>query len=171
MFAKQLSTKLFIYILIGFPIVTFAQYWSVLDREAVLVGPMIHYNFNGSFTFGIEASYWNRRWETSINDFEFAQGLDIGIEMFKPKVESSYLHNFRIYSEYQCGILVAGNSIGPFIEFSLDESSKTKVGIQNTLWGAYMFIGGDLRILKYTDRTESLIGSYVKVPFYDGYGL
>jgi len=91
--------------------------------------------------------------------------------MFKPKVESSYLHNFRIYSEYQCGILVAGNSIGPFIEFSLDESSKTKVGIQNTLWGAYMFIGGDLRILKYTDRTESLIGSYVKVPFYDGYGL
>jgi hypothetical protein len=130
----------------------------------LLVGPMIHYEFGGYFTFGVEISHWNYEWHSTLgDDARLFYGYDVGIELFKPHKTSSYFKNLRVYSEFQAGRIIIGNSIGPYYEISFDDTSENRFGIQNTTWGGGN-IALDLRVKYDFTNLNSLIGLYGKWP-------
>ena len=118
--------------------------------QIVMVGPMVQFNFEGKKvkpSFAIEASYW------LLKDFPY--GFDAALEFQKGK--------FRIYTEAQTGIGLAGVSAGPFIEFA--KSSPVKAGVQFTAWANY-YIGADVRIRVYNGPDIFSAGVYGKLPVY-----
>ena len=120
--------------------------------SAVTIGPMIHANFGGGevkFSGGIEAAYWDVR--------EGPWSIDLGLEFEAEKM--------RLYTEFQTGIVVAGFSIGPVLEFPTGNSvGDARLGLQSSVWGSY-FAGIDVR-LRYMGFGEYILspGVFGKYP-------
>jgi hypothetical protein len=118
-------------------------------QEVWMVGPMLHFNFGNKeihTSFGIELSYWNYD--------NFPYSFNGALEFEKKKI--------RLYGEAQCGIAVAGLSMGPVMEFRTDEG-KLKLGLQGSVWGNY-FLGFDLRYRYISGGSVISPGVYVKLP-------
>lgn len=118
--------------------------------QVVMVGPMLHLNFEGKKvkpSFAVEASCW---WLKGI-----PYGVDAGFEFQKGK--------FRLYSEAQTGIGIAGLSAGPFVEFA--KATPVKAGLQLTGWMNY-YIGADLRVRIYRGPDVFAAGLYGKLPLF-----
>jgi hypothetical protein len=113
------------------------------------IGPMLHVNFGDEkikASFGLEAAYWNFT--------KFPYSVDLGLEIEEGK--------FRLYTEAQTGVGVAGISAGPVLEIQT-EDSKGKFGFQASVWGNY-FLGFDLRGRWVDSKTFFCPGTYVKIP-------
>lgn len=122
-------------------------------KEVWMIGPMVHFNIGHkkyATSFGIEVSYWN------YNSVPYS--IDGGIEFER--------HRFRLYTEAQTGIGVAGFSLGPALEFRFDES-KVLLGFQRSVWINY-FAGVNLRWRTIGGATYFCPGLYGKLPF--GFG-
>jgi hypothetical protein len=120
------------------------------SSQIVMVGPMVQLNFEGKKvkpSFAVEASYW------LLKDIPY--GFDAALEFQKGK--------FRIYTEAQTGIGLAGISAGPFVEFS--RKTPVKAGMQFTAWANY-FIGADVRLRVYNGPEVFSVGIYGKLPAY-----
>jgi hypothetical protein len=127
----------------------FMLYLGAKAQEIWTIGPMLNVNFGGekrSFSFAIEAAYWNIS--------SFPHSIDFGIEFDRRKT--------RLYSEFQTGIGVAGISAGPVFQFGKDGGAK--LGLQTTAWINY-YLGLDLRMRFLKDEKIKSIGTYLKLPF------
>ncbi|HEX2532620.1 MAG TPA: hypothetical protein VHK69_02725 [Chitinophagaceae bacterium] len=121
---------------------------SLCFSQIVMVGPMVHFNFEGKkvrTSWAVEASYWK------LGGFPY--GFDAAVEYQKGK--------FRLYTEAQTGIGVAGLSAGPFIEFA--KASPVRGGFQMTGWVNY-YVGADVRVRFYRGPDVFAAGLYAKVP-------
>jgi hypothetical protein len=111
---------------------------------------MIHFNFGGEkprVSYAVEVAYWNLE--------HFFYSVDGGLELESGK--------FRIYSELQTGIGLAGAACGPVLEFNTRQGG-THLGVQGSLWANY-FLGGNFRIRRIGKTTYTCLGLYAKVPF------
>jgi hypothetical protein len=117
-------------------------------QEFWTIGPMLKINFGGekkwTVSYALEGAYWNVS--------AFPHSADVGLEFEKGK--------FRIYSEAQTGIGVAGLSAGPVLQFG----SGIKLGWQGSLWVNY-YLGADYRIRFIEKERYHCVGLYAKVPF------
>ena len=120
--------------------------------SAITIGPMFHVNFGGKeelrFSWGFEASYWistpSNHKENEDDDFSFnlnegvlpMHSIDLGFEAQRKKV--------LFYCEYQVGLIWAGASVGPVLEYN---GNAAQVGFQGSVWGDY-FLGLDFRLRK-----------------------
>jgi hypothetical protein len=98
-------------------------------QSVYTIGPMLHFNIGDRpvrTSFGIEFAYWN------IDHTPY--GFDLGFDCQKGK--------FRLYSEMQTGVGVAGMSAGPFLEFRNEK--PVSLGMQGSIWANYI-VGMDLR--------------------------
>lgn len=119
-------------------------------QEIWTIGPMVHVNFGGGeihVSYALETAYWNYT--------NFPYSIDGALEFESGK--------FRIYSEFQSGIAVAGISCGPVFELS----DGAHFGFQSSIWGNY-FLGGDFRLRWINKTTYKCIGAYLKIPIGPG---
>jgi len=128
-----------------------AEIPDVLSQKAQvwMIGPMLHFNISQKKmhpSYGIELSYWNYT--------HTPWSIDGAIEFEKKKI--------RIYSEAQTGIGVLGFSLGPVIEFRMDEH-KVKLGAQGSMWANY-FGGFDVRMRMIGGHSFFSPGLYFKLP-------
>lgn len=124
-----------------------------ISQEAWTIGPMIHLNFGGEkmkFSYSIESAYWNYE--------NFPYSIDAGLEF-----ESG---RFRVYSEFQTGIGLAGVSFGPVFELN-NNKTRSHFGFQGSIWGNY-FLGFDVRLRRIEQTTYKSPGAYFKLPFVPG---
>lgn len=122
-------------------------------QQVWMLGPMLHFNISQKKmhpSFGIELSYWNYS--------HYPYSIDCAIEFEKKKI--------RIYSEAQTGIGIAGFSLGPVIEFRMDEHN-VKLGAQGSLWANY-FGGFDIRLRMIGGHSYFSPGLYFKIPLVPG---
>jgi hypothetical protein len=112
---------------------------------------MLHLNIgNGKshVSFGLEIAYWN------IHHLPY--GFDLGVDFEKS--------TFRVYSEAQTGLYLAGIAAGPYME--IKRANPVKAGLQTSLW-ANAFIGVDLRA-RFTKGKDTfspgLYGKYLWIP-------
>lgn len=119
-------------------------------NEIFTLGPMLHLNIGGEKirpSFGLEFAYWN------YNDFPYS--MDFGFDIQKGA--------FRIYTEAQTGLGLAGLSAGPYWE--IKKAAPDKIGLQASVWGNY-FLGGDLRFRFAKGETIFAPGIYAKLPWF-----
>jgi hypothetical protein len=141
----MLNKKLYVLVLffIGMCNTSFSQrIWTM--------GPMIHFNFGGEkprVSYSFEVAYWNLD--------HFFYSIDGGLE-----VESG---KFRLYSELQTGIGLAGIACGPVLEINTRQGG-THLGVQGSVWANY-FLGMDVRKRWVNKTTYTSLGLYVKAPF------
>jgi len=124
--------------------------FKTLAQSVWTIGPMLHYNFGGEkrhFSFAVELAYWN------IKNVPYS--IDGGIEFSKKR--------FRLYSEVQTGVGVAGISLGPVFEFNKVER-EAHLGFQATGWVNY-FVGLDYRYRRIDKTNFHCVGTYAKLPF------
>lgn len=113
------------------------------------IGPMFHLNIGAKQykpSIGLEFAYWNLE--------SFPYSVDLGFDIEKSK--------FRIYSELQTGVAVAGISAGPVVEFKPD--SPVQLGLQGSIWGNY-YLGFDLRFRFMKGQNYTAPGAYCKFLF------
>ena len=125
---------------------------STFAQKVYTIGPMFHLNFGDKKlqpSWGVECAYW---------DFSSSQpfGIDLGIEFQQ--------HKYRVYSEFQTGIIFVGTGLGMGVEFQ--KEIKPKLFLQGSLW-ANAIIGIDLR---FRTRKEDFFatGVYTKIPIMPG---
>lgn len=118
-------------------------------NEIFTFGPMIHLNLGEKIrpSIGLEFAYWN------YNGFPYS--IDFGFDIQKGA--------FRLYTEAQTGIGLAGISAGPFLEINKEASNK--LGLQTSIWGNY-YLGGDLRFRFAKGETVFAPGVYAKLPWF-----
>lgn len=108
------------------------------------------------FSCGIELAYWSL-YQVDKKNTSDPIGFDIGIDFDKDK--------FRLYSEFQTGIIFFGLSIGPVIESTYhDIAYNYHLGVQASLWGA-CYGGVNLRI-RSLESYYFAPGIFIKYPFY-----
>ncbi|HEY8402171.1 MAG TPA: hypothetical protein VIK89_12970, partial [Cytophagaceae bacterium] len=115
--------------------------------EYLSIGPMLHLNVGkgkANVSFGVEAAYWNYK--------NFPYSIDFGFDAGGSK--------FRLYSEVQTGVGLAGIAAGPVLEFN---EEGTQLGFQGSFWANY-FWGFDLRFRKIGGESYIAPGTYVKLP-------
>ncbi|MGL1902552.1 MAG: hypothetical protein OCC49_10480 [Fibrobacterales bacterium] len=128
------------------------------ESVATAIGPMLHWDQEGNLReFTIEVSAW------TFQNSGKGVGVDFGISLFRPKVESSLHKNFRLYSEFQVGAIVAGTSLGPYLEFATEGAYPINIGIQNTNW-LCVFVGKSYRFQFSFRGLEYKDGWFVKIP-------
>ena len=118
-------------------------------QDAVSVGPMVHFNFGDKkprVSWGVEAAVWWLEGERPIS-------ANLG---FDRRAGSTI-----IYSQAQTGILIAGLSLGPFIELRKEE--KPLVGLQTDFWANY-FAGVNYRTRVGGGGFRHALGGYAKLP-------
>lgn len=137
--------------LFALPFCFMGLFHAGISQEVMTIGPMVHINFGGEkihASYAIESAYWNYE--------HFPYSIDGGIEF-----ESG---RFRIYSEFQTGVAVAGISCGPVFELN---KTGAHLGVQGSVWGNY-FLGVDLRIRRIEKTTFKSPGVYLKLPIGPG---
>jgi hypothetical protein len=137
-------------------ILAFVSAFAVLpcraNRDFVfMAGPMLHFKIGSrgqpSWSFGLEASYWNVR--------HLPVGADAGIEY-----DSRGLA--RLYAEGETGVGAAGAAFGPVAEIG----RGFRLGVQGSVW-ANFFLGADYRVRKvWSVPLEQSAGAYLKIPAY-----
>lgn len=109
------------------------------------IGPMVNYNFfSKKFTLGVEGALYG-------GIFPDGTSIDFGMEWERGK--------FRLYSEYQGGIILAGISAGPCLE--INNSLPSKLYFQTTAW-ANFFFGLDYRFRYNPTEKHNYVGGYFK---------
>lgn len=132
----------------------------------ITAGPMLHWNFGegkSAFSVAVEAAYWDYPpgqplYDGSAElpgDGEIGFGLDAGVEW-----EGRLL---RIYAEPQLGMLPAGISAGPVLEWNRT-SDDLHIGAQASVWANPVFAGADLRLRKIRGGTWFCPGVNGKIP-------
>ena len=114
------------------------------------IGPMLHVNFGDEKTvcsWNMEVAYWNFS--------GFPWSVDMGLEFERKK--------FRIYTEGQTGIGVAGIASGPVFEINRVDK-KESLGWQSSVWGNYYW-GFDIRYRKIGGKSFFAPGTYLKIGF------
>ena len=123
------------------------------SQTVFMLGPIVHFNFGEHkprISYGFECSYWDVRY--------FNYGVDVGAEYESEK--------FRIYSELETGVGIAGVAAGPVFELNTTEN-KTHLGFQGSVWTNF-FLGFQYR-KRWIDKTMfNCAGIYAKVPFIIG---
>ena len=93
----------------------------------ITIGPLFHVNFGGEegdFSFNLNEGVLPMH------------SIDLGFEAQRKKV--------LFYCEYQVGLIWAGASVGPVLEYN---GNAAQVGFQGSVWGDY-FLGLDFRLRK-----------------------
>ena len=118
-------------------------------------GPMFHVYFGKKVTYGfsIEASYWY--YQATPGDkykLPIPMSIDAAIEFNS--------NGTLLYSELQTGVVFAGASAGPVLQFNKDGSKL--YGFQSSVWGA--FIGGiDFRYRRLGGENLFAPGIFAKI--------
>ena len=142
-------SKAFNYSIFYFLVILFSSSFS-FSQTLWTVGPMLHINLGKekpTMSYGLEFAYWNSS--------HFPYSVDMAVEFER--------HLFRVYSEIQTGIGIAGVSAGPVLEFS-SEKPLLSLGFQSSIWGNY-FLGADIRTRFIRKKFLFCPGVYIKGGF------
>lgn len=126
----------------------------------ITYGVMLHWNFSEyefkAFSYGVEAAYWNHERDTDENFWNATLpnigkpgfGVDLGAELdFK---------SLRLYAEPQLGVVLAGVSAGPVLEFP-KKGGEPRVGVQASGWLS-MLAGVDFRYRRMDGKNIQAVG-------------
>jgi hypothetical protein len=122
---------------------------------------MTHLNFGKNqrtLSTGIEFAIWKYHvkemfmFGSAPADGDPGYGADFGMEWDEGK--------FRLYAEAQSGVVYAGASLGPVVEWSGDWTPS--IGLQGSIWANYL-LGLDLRYRRVNGENWLAPGAYGKL--------